>query len=573
LVGAQLRDFDHEAHRVGLASTGSKPLTFQKAIAAFLLSLWLASHSLATTLEKGAHGQAHLMLGLGHHHHPISTRNPLAQRFFDQGLTLVFAFNQEEAVASFRRAADLDPQSPMPLWGMALALGPNINVEPDPGRLTLAYKLLQEALSLRRGTDPREREYIDALAKRYSPDPRADAKALAIAYANAMCELSRRHAKDLDAATLYAESLMDLHPWELWEQNGSPGEHTNEILRILESVLQMDPTHIGANHYYIHALEASRNPERALRSARTLETLAPGLGHIVHMPSHVYMRTGDYTSAARSNEAAACADRRYLTEAEKWGSSYDLMYYNHNLYSLIVAYSMAGRFGDASRAANDLVTHASSLRRMPETEFYMPVQVFVLLRFGKWDQVLNTKSPQKYQSMNVALWSFARGVAAAKMGLIQAAEKEQRSLRESRQTVLPDLNFGGYSNKATKFLDLAIAVLDARIAWAKDDRAAAIERWRDATEIEDSFKYSEPSDWYYPVRESLGAALLLQGRGVEAERVFREDLRRNPGNPRSLFGLWRSLTVQESARAAAEVRREFATAWSSADVHLKLEDF
>jgi tetratricopeptide (TPR) repeat protein len=513
------------------------------------------------------------MPGLGQHHHPISTCNPLTQQFFDQGLALVFAFNEEEAVLSFQRAAELDPQSAMPIWGIALALGPNINEDMDGGRERMAYEHVQRALLLRGGTSNEERRYIEALAKRYSPDPRADLGALARDYSNAMRDLSKRYPKDLDAATLYAESLMDLHPWRLWRPDGSPGEDTREIVRVLESILRRDPTHLGANHYYIHAVEGSPNPERAFKSAFLLEKLAPAAGHIVHMPSHIYMRTGDYSAAARSNEAAAAADRAYLSRASKWGSSYDLMYYGHNLQSLVAAYAMAGRFADADRTANDLVTHADALLlRMPEAEFYLPTELFVLLRFGRWDRVLITQRPEANLAMTVAFWHFARGVAAARKGFIEAAEKERQSLQESRESTPADIDFGGYSNKARKFLDLAIDVLDARIAWANGDHGRAIDQWYNATEIEDSLNYSEPPDWYYPVRESLGAALLLDNQSVAAERVFRTDLERNRRNPRSLFGLWQSLVAQRKVRAARKVRQEFAVAWGHADVQLTLAD-
>ena len=236
-----------------------------------------------------------LMPGMGHHHHTISTKSPEAQRFFDQGLTLVFAFNHEEAARSFRRASELDPQSAMSLWGVALSLGPCINLDVDPPHERAAYEAAQKALSLAAGATESERDYIQALAKRYSSDHKADLRRLDAEYANAMRELSKHYPDDLDAATLYAESLMDLHPWKLWSLDGHPTEGTEEILTVLESVLQRDPNHLGANHYYIHATEASPHPEWALASARRLETLSPAAGHLVHMPAHTYMRLGDYS--------------------------------------------------------------------------------------------------------------------------------------------------------------------------------------------------------------------------------------------------------------------------------------
>ena len=267
-----------------------------------------------------------LMTGLGQHHHTISTKSPEAQRFFDQGLTLVFGFNHEEAERSFRRAAELDPESAMAFWGVALALGPCINnSDLDPPHERAAYEAVQKALSLASSATERERDYIQALAKRYSGDPRIDLRKLDADYARAMRDLSKRYPDDLDASTLYAESLMDLHPWKLWDLDGRPTEGTQEILAVLESVLRRDPNHLGANHYYIHATEASPHPEWALASARRLETLAPGAGHLVHMPAHTYMRVGDYSAAAHSNAVAAGVDRNYLGESGTTGSMYDMM--------------------------------------------------------------------------------------------------------------------------------------------------------------------------------------------------------------------------------------------------------
>src|SRR6267378_4265020 len=295
--------------------------------------LLLAPYLLAAQSKPPA-----LMPDLGQHHHVISTKNSEAQRFFDQGLTLVFAFNHEEAARAFRRAAQLDPQSAMTFWGIALALGPCINLDIDPPHEKAAYEATQKALSLAPGATERERAYIQALAKRYSSAPNVDLRKLDAEYAKAMRELSLHYPDDLDAATLYAESLMDLHPWKLWSLDGLRTEGTEEILTVLESVLRRDPNHIGANHYYVHATEASPHPEWALASAKRLETLAPGAGHLVHMPAHTYMRVGDYAGAARSNAEAAEVDRGYLRESGTTGSMYDMMYYCHNLHFLAASY-------------------------------------------------------------------------------------------------------------------------------------------------------------------------------------------------------------------------------------------
>ncbi len=312
---------------------------------------------------------AALVHGMGRPHHSISTKSPDAQRFFDQGLTLVFGFNHEEAARSFRRAAELDPQAAMPYWGVALAFGPCINLDVDPAHEKAAYEAVQKAISLSPRATESERAYIQALATRYSADPGVSLRKLDADYAHAMRELSRRYPDDLDPATLYAESLMDLHPWKLWNLDGRPAEGTEEIVAVLESVLRRDPNHIGANHYYIHAVEASPHPEWALASARRLETLAPGAGHLVHMPAHTYFRVGDYTASARSNAIAAETDRIYLRDSGTPGSMYDIIYYAHNLQYLAAADCMAGRFADARQAAEEVVAHIGPwfppIRRWP----------------------------------------------------------------------------------------------------------------------------------------------------------------------------------------------------------------
>jgi tetratricopeptide (TPR) repeat protein len=515
-----------------------------------------------------------LMSGLGRHHHVISTKSSEAQRFFDQGLTLVFAFNHEEAARSFRRAAELDPRSAMPYWGVALALGPCINLDVDPPHEKAAFESIQKAMSLAPGATESERAYIQALAKRYSADPKMDLRKLDADYAHAMRELSKRCPDDLDAATLYAESLMDLRPWKLWSLDGHPAEDTDEIVAVLESVLRRNPDHIGANHYYIHTMEASPHPERALASARRLETLAPAAGHLVHMPAHIYMRVGDYAAAARSNALAAEIDRAYLRDSGTMGSMYDIIYYAHNLHFLAAASSMAGNFSDAKRAADELVAHIGPMvlsnRLMAEP--YMPTQIFVLLRFHRWDEVLNLPPPDSNLAMTTAFWHFARGSAAAAKGQIGMAEVERGKLEAARKEMPADTEFSMYSNKAQAFLDLAANILDARIASAHANRERAIEYWKNAVEIQDRLYYGEPPEWFYPVRESLGGALLLNGQAAQAEAVFRADLEQYPRNPRSLFGLLKSLEAQKKISDAEWVRREFKDAWKSADVPLELGD-
>jgi len=514
-----------------------------------------------------------LMTGLGQHHHTISTKNAEAQRFFDQGLTLVFAFNHEEAARAFRRASELDPQSAMAFWGIALALGPCINLDVDPPHEKAAYEAVQKALSLAPSATQKERDYIQALAKRYSSDPKVDLRKLDSEYAIAMRELSKRYPDDLDAATLYAESLMDLHPWKLWSLDGRPTEGTEEILAVLESVMRRDPNHIGANHYYIHATEASPDPEWALPSARRLETLAPAAGHLVHMPAHTYMRVGDYLAAAQSNAAGAATDRVYLRESGTTGSMYDMLYYCHNLHFLAASDSMAGNFAHAKQAADELAVHvAPMLHDMPVAEMYAPYPIFVLVRFHRWDEVLKVPPPNPSLAMTTAFWHFARGAAFAGKSQIDMAEAERKTLEAAYRDTPADLEFSMFSNKARTFLELAANILDARMATAKGDRGQAITYWEKAVEIEDGLYYGEPPEWFYPVRESLGAALLLNGEANRAEAVFRTDLQHYPRNPRSLFGVLKALEVQQKSSDVEEVRREFEAAWKNADVPLEVGD-
>ena len=542
-----------------------------------VVAMWMAVQ------QHGAHAgddrPATLMVGLGKLNHPIATSSREAQQFFNQGLTFVYGFNHDEAIRSFRRAAELDPASPMPHWGIALALGPNINLDVDPEREKAAYDEAQKAKSLSASApacpDPcqraSERAYVDALVMRYSNDPKADLKALAVQYTDAMRDVTKRYPNDLDAATLYAEALMDLHPWQLWSNDGKPREGTEEIVAVLESVMKRDPMHIGANHYYIHAVEASKTPGRALTSARRLDTLVPNAGHLVHMPAHIYMRTGDYHAAVASNAKAAEVDRKYI-EATKAGGVYPLMYYNHNVDFLASAAMMTGQFAEASRAADELVASATpALAQMPMLEPFAAKKLYVLMRFSRWDQVLALAPPDAKFPLLTLLSHFGRGVAHAALGHVADAKLEQVAYYDARKKISGDMDWG--YNKAGAMLAVVDAVFDARVAAAEKQLGAAIESWRRAVAAEDALNYNEPADWFYPTRESLGVALMRNTSFEDAERVFRADLERNPKNGRSLFGLWQSLVAQGRTADADRAERDFETAWTHADVVLRLNDF
>jgi tetratricopeptide (TPR) repeat protein len=513
------------------------------------------------------------LTAIGRQHHAIQTKSAEAQAFFDQGITLFYGFNHEEAARSFRRAGELDPASPMPLWGIALAVGPNYNLDVDVEREKTAYETVQKAQKLAEQASQVEKDYVAALAVRYSGEANLDYKKLSRDFAAAMKGLSQKYPDDLDAATLYAESLMNLNPWKLWSLDGKPAEGTEEIVHVLESVLQRNPNHAGANHYYIHALEASPHAERALPSAARLGGMVPWAGHLVHMPAHVYIRTGDYAEAARNNAEAAQVDKAYLQQSHLMGSIYDLIYYSHNLHFLSAASAMAGNFAAAKQAADELESHIRPLaRKMPESESYLPTPILVLVRFHRWDEILESSPPEPNLAITNALWHFARGSAAAALGKIEMAGAERTELETVRGKTSPEQAFGMNYNKARDFLDLAASILDARIAAARGESGRAIQFWLKAVQIEDGFRYNEPPEWFYPVRESLGAALLAAGNPAEAEQVFREDLRRNPRNPRSLFGLMHSLKAQQKEADAAWVEREFRAAWKNADTELRISD-
>jgi tetratricopeptide (TPR) repeat protein len=512
---------------------------------------------------------ATLMAGLGSLHHPVSTTKPEAQRFFDQGLSLVFAFNHDEAVRSFKRAAELDPQMAMAWWGVALALGPNINMDVDLAREQAATDAAQKALALAKNKPEIERAYIEALCKRYSIDPKADLKKLAVDYKNAMGDLVKKYPDDLDAATLYAESMMDLRPWQLWSADGKPAEGTEEIIAVLESVLRRNPNHAGAIHYYIHTVEASPNPERALAYAPKLPQLMPMAGHLVHMPAHIYERVGDYAAAARSNAEAATADEAYFKATGVQGTY--SMYYAHNLDFLAVANSMLGRYRDALDASIKLVDFTRPMvKDMPTIEPILAKSILMWERFHKWDQIMKQPQPDASLPSTIAVWHFARGEVFAGRGDITNAEAEQRAFLQAKKSVPADSMAS--LNPTSKILMIAQDVLDARIAEAKHDYQKALGLFFKGVKDEDSLAYDEPPQWFHPVRESLGAFLLRRGNYVDAETLFRADLERNRHSGRSLFGLIESLKEQKKSAAAAIAQREFETAWKSADTKLSIAD-
>src|SRR5450755_4074319 len=551
-----------------------KLLTSVRVLLLITISLSLTIYAAAQNHAMSAMKPVTIMTGLGDLHHPVSTKNVKAQAFFDQGLRLIFAFNHDEAARSFERAAELDPKLAMAYWGTAEAVGPNYNDPASEDRFKQAHDAIQKAVDLSAGADTSEEErgYIQAMAKRFPSDPKSDLRKAAEDYRDAMRELVKNYPDDLDAATLFAESAMNLHPWGLWQLDGTPQEGTQEIVATLESVMKRDPNHLGALHYYIHTVEASNSPERALAAANRLAALAPAAGHIVHMPAHVYIRTGDYAAAAKTNEQAAAVDRAYIKSSGVQGI-YSMMYYSHNLHFIAMCSAMDGDYLESHKAAEMLAAHVGpSVKAMPPLGGFMTIPMAVNVRFHKWDALLAMKEPDPEMKAAVGFWHFAHGMALAGKGKIGEAEAEYKIVTEAEKATSPDEIFVMPVNNKTKdILKIAENVLGAQIALAKKDNAAAVSMLREAVAVQDTLKYDEPQDWFYPVRESLGGVLLMSGDAKGAEQVFREDLAKNLRNPRSLFGLNQALRAQERNSDAWFVEQQFHKAWKGSP-ELKVED-
>ena len=535
----------------------------------------VSAAAIVSAQDHSAHHAAKpatLMSGLGDWHHPVSTSNPQGQQFFDQGLRLIYAFNHDEAARSFQRAAELDPKMPMAYWGIAEAVGPNYNDPASDDRFKQAHEAIQKAVDRSSAASPSEKAYIEAMALRF-PANNTDRRTAAEAYHDAMREVTKKFPDDLDAATLFAESGMTLHPWGLWHLDGSPEEGTEEILATLESVIKREPNHLGAIHYYIHSVEASRSPERALAGANRLAALAPAAGHIVHMPAHIYIRTGDYAAAVKTNEEAAAVDRAYLKASGAQGI-YPMMYYSHNLHFIAMCSAMNGNYAEAKRTADMLAAHVGPhVKEMPPIEGFMTIPLAVDVRFHRWDDIL--KAPQPDPDMKVAsvFSHFARGMALAATGKASEAEAEYKIVSDAVEATPPDVVFAmPVNNKAKDVLKIARDVLGAKIALARKDTAGAIEKLQSAVAVQDSLKYNEPEDWFFPVRESLGAALLMNGNAAAAEKVFREDIDRHPRNPRSLYGLQEALKAQKREYDAGFVHKQFEASWKGGSTPLTVED-
>jgi len=509
-----------------------------------------------------------LFEGLGNTGREITTSSDKAQRYFDQGLAFLFAFNHDEAIRSFRRAAELDPHAAMAWWGIALANGPHINnptMSPESARA--AWDALQRAQKEAGRASKTERELITALAARYSDPSPSDRSALDKAYADAMREVWQRHRKDADVGALFAESLMDLRPWNQWSREGEPEPGTLEVLATLEAVMALRSRHPLALHLYIHAVEASRDPGRADAAADRLRDLQPGLGHLVHMPSHIDVRRGRWREAVTANAKAVRADQRYRAISPNQG--FYGLYMAHNHHMLAFAAMMIGRRVEATDAIDTIVAAippAWADAYAPIADGFLAMPLEVRVRFGAWDEVLAAPEPDAKFPFARAMRHYARGVALSANGDTAAARKEQAAFEKARAALPPTSMFG--NNKGADLLALAGRVLNGEISYREGKREAAFASLQQAVALEAKLNYDEPPSWILPARHTLGAALLDSGRLEDAEQVFRDDLVQLPNNGWALFGLGKSLRLQNKEREAAAVEAEFRKAWDGADYEI-----
>lgn len=516
---------------------------------------------------------AHLLEGLGDHSFPVTTTHPEVQRWFDQGLMLTYGFNHDAAERSFLKAAELDPDCAMCWWGASLVLGPHVNAAMDPADNADAWNRVQHARELASGASEREQAFIEALAARYAEHPPEDRSALDEAYAAATRELVRKRPDDLDAAVFLAEALMDLQPWDYYDAQLQPKGHTAEVVQVLESVMARDPGHAGALHLYVHAVEASADPQRGVAAADRLRELVPGSGHLVHMPAHIYARVGRWHDAVIANQRAVEADDAYLALCRgNTQGVYPLGYVPHNHHFLWFAASMEGN-GAVAKGAADTTAERTNLQELMREPGFAGLQHYWLtpwfdrVRFGRWDDIVAADNPAPDLPYVTAIWHYAQGMAAIRQGRGDAADEHLAALRPLAADPAMDTLLVWDRYPLAHAARIAERTLTAEIAASRKQYDDAVAALHEAVAIEDGIPYDEPPGWHAPVRQTLGAVLLDAGRVADAEAVYREELRRNPGNGWSLFGLAKSLEAQRKPEAA-EVRKQFADAWRNADIEL-----
>jgi tetratricopeptide (TPR) repeat protein len=513
---------------------------------------------------------APVLKGLGDNHFPVTTRSSESQQFVDQGLRLTYAFNHSEALRAFKEAARLDPENAMAYWGWALVLGPNINLPMVSEVAPQAYQAIQRAVVLKDNVSEREKAYIEALAERYTSEPIADRTPLDKGYARGMMKVAESYPDDLNAATLYAAALMNLSPWDYFNLDGSPKDHTNELLTILQSVIDRNPEHAGALHYYIHAVE-ERFPERGEWHADKLRGLMPGAGHVEHMPSHIYMLVGRYKDSYEVNLRATDADESYITQCRAQGI-YPLNYYPHNIHYLAWSAMFLGRPEAALEAAREIVGKvpselASDGNVWALYEIFLSQPMFVLVRFGMWNEMLSEPKPDLDSQFMTGIWHYGRALAYFNTKRLAEARRELRSLTALRVAMGEVERYVGASTGET-LLTIAEEIVRGELAYAEGNTREGLARLERAVRIEDSLVYNAPPEWYFPVRHYLGAMLLDAGRPNEAEVIFSADLRDNPENGYSLFGLRVALEQLGDHENARAVAKRFDNAWADATHNL-----
>jgi tetratricopeptide (TPR) repeat protein len=513
---------------------------------------------------------APLMTNLGKYGMKVSTANERAQLFFNQGLNLYYGFNHLEAYRSFKEVARLDPNCAMAYWGQALSLGPNINLPMDPADTETVYKALQKAIALKDKASSMEQLLIDALSKRYTAEALKDRKSLDEAYANAMEETAKQFPDHADVNTLYAEALMDLHPWDFWK-NGQPQVWTAKPVEVINRIVSKNPYHPGANHLNIHILEASPEPEKAATSADKLLDLVPGSGHLVHMPSHIYIRLGRYLDGVESNERAVKTDEAYIAQCKVQGV-YPLFYYPHNYHFLLACAQMAGMSNKSTLTA-DALKKSIPVEMLNEPDFvtlqhWYAMPWYNMVRFGKWNEILQIKEPVDSLKYVKSVWHYARGMAFIRTNKVNEAKSELINLKKLVADPFMENTIGGF-NSFKNVLSIGQNILEGEIEASQKNYEKAIQFLTKAVEIEDNLLYQEPPDWYHPARQVLGGILLDAKKPVLAEQRFREDLNQYRKNGWSLYGLYQSLQAQGKKNEAMEAKKEFDKAFAKSDINLK----
>jgi tetratricopeptide (TPR) repeat protein len=509
-----------------------------------------------------------LFEGLGTFSRKVTTSSPEAQRYFDQGLAFMYAFNHDEAIRSFRRAGEIDPACAMAFWGISIANGPHINNPVLPvDRAESAWAALQKAKDAASHASAVERALIDALASRYANPPPDDRKGLDQAYADSMRQVWAAYPGDPDAGALFAESLADLRPWDFWTQDGKPQPGTEELIKTLKSVLALDPRHPLGNHLLIHAVEASPNPEMADEAADALRELQPGLGHLVHMPSHIDVRRGRWQQAIHANAKAIEADNRYAARTPE--QRFYRLYMAHNHHMLTYGAMMTGQSALGLKTIRKMVADIPDdfFRRNVFMDGFMAMPLEVMMRFGRWDDILAEPAFPDFVPISRALQHYARAIAYAAKDDVPSAMKEQTAFLEACRRVPENAFFG--NNSGAEILDVAKSFMRGEILYRSGKVEEGMSALREAVAREDRLRYDEPPDWILPARHALGASLLQAGKFAEAEAVFREDLKRLPENGWGLYGLTRALQGQKKMREAEATERRFDGAWKRADIQIK----